>query len=49
VGGYGKFKNRPAYTGFGTLCRQVHHNTSDLFCIGAERVKESDAGPTTVD
>ena len=47
MGGYGKFKNRPAYTGFGTLYRQIHHNTSDLFCIGAERVKESDAGPTT--
>ncbi len=46
VGGYGKFKNRPAYTGFGTPYRQVHLNTSVLFCIEAERVKESDVGPT---
>ena len=49
VGGYGKFKNRPAYTGFGTPHRHEHINTNVLFCIGAERVKESEAGPTTVD
>jgi len=49
VGGYGKFKNRPAYTGFGTPHRQEHINTNVLFCIGAERVKESEAGPTTVE
>ena len=49
VGGYGKFKNRPAYTGFGTPHRRIHLNTTVLFCIGAERIKESKAGPTTVD
>ena len=49
MGGYGKFKNRPAYTGFGTPYKQVHLNTSVLFCIEAERVKESDVGPTTAD
>ena len=46
VGGYGKFKNRPAYTGFGTPHRRVHPNTTVLFCIGAERIKESESGPS---
>ncbi len=46
MGGYGKFKNRPAYTGFGTPHRQEHLNTTVLFCIEVERVKESEAGPS---
>ena len=37
MGGYGKFKNRPAYTGFGTPHRRIHHNTTVLFCKGAEK------------